>query len=100
MAGRTVITPQLSNEIVSDEVREQYSPPEPIIVSSRLNIPEPVLGPSKQHLAQKKFENEIKRNEIYSVIYGPGGTPGTTSGPTAEFKSYTFEQQNYFFNEL
>ena len=82
MAGRTVITPQMSNEIVSDEVREQYSPPEPVIVSSRLNIPEPVLGPSKQHLTQKKFENEIVNTRhpvVSSLSFEPENDPRTTA---------------------
>ena len=82
MAGRTVITPQMSNEIVSDEVREQYSPPEPVIVSNRLNIPEPVLGPSKQHLTQEKFENQIV-NTTYPIVsplsFEPVNDPRTTA---------------------
>ena len=84
MAGRTVIAPQMSNEIVSDEVREQYSPPEPIIVSSRLNIPEPVLGPSKQHLAQKKFENEIV-NTRHPVVSSLSFEPENDPRPFANF---------------
>ena len=77
-AGRTVIAPQLSNEIVSDEVREQYSPPEPVIVSNRLNITEPVLGPSKQHLTHKKFENEIVNTRhpvVSSLSFEPENDP-------------------------
>ena len=84
MAGRTVITPQMSNEIVSDEVREQYSPPEPVIVSNRLTIPEPVLGPSKQHLAQKKFENEIV-NSRHPVVSSLSFEPENDPRPFANF---------------
>ena len=82
MAGRTVITPQMSNEIVSDEVREQYSPPEPVIVSNRLTIPEPVLGPSKQHLTQKKSENEMVNTRhpvVSSLSFEPENDPRTTA---------------------
>ena len=84
MAGRTVITPQMSNEIVSDEVREQYSPPEPVIVSNRLTIPEPVHAPSKQHLTQKKSENEIV-NTRYPVVSSLSFEPENDSRTTATF---------------
>ena len=84
MAGRSVITPQMSNEMVADEVREQYSPREPVIVSNRLTITEPVHATSKQHLTQKKSENEIV-NSRHPVVSSLSFEPENDPRPFANF---------------
>ena len=80
MAGQIVIIPKTSDDsVTNEEIGETIaSPPEPTIVSSRLNIPEPVLGSSKQHLTQKKFENEFVNTRhpvVSSLSFEPESDP-------------------------